>query len=151
MKIYLDVCCLNRPFDIQYDDRIRIEAEAILSILLQCQQGNWQLISSDITSIEISKIQNINKKQKVLILESLAAERVNLNKDIEQRSKILFDFGIDLFDSLHIASAEKAKANVMLTTDDKLINKAKKIKDIQIRVENPVIWLMEVLNYENDN
>ena len=37
----------------------------------------------------------------------------------------------------------------MLTTDDKLINKAK-IKDIQIR-ENPVIWLMEVLNYENDN
>jgi uncharacterized protein with PIN domain len=52
---------------------------------------------------------------------------------------------------LHIASAEKAKANVMLTTDDKLINKAKKIKDIQIRVENPVIWLMEVLNYENDN
>jgi len=25
MKIYLDVCCLNRPFDDQVQDRVRLE------------------------------------------------------------------------------------------------------------------------------
>ncbi|WP_420642969.1 hypothetical protein [Candidatus Leptofilum sp.] len=29
MKIYLDVCCLNRPFDDQTQDRMRLETEAI--------------------------------------------------------------------------------------------------------------------------
>jgi hypothetical protein len=32
-RIYLDVCCLNRPFDDQRQDRIRLEAEAIERIL----------------------------------------------------------------------------------------------------------------------
>ncbi len=29
MRIYFDVCCLNRPFDDQSQQRIRLEAEAI--------------------------------------------------------------------------------------------------------------------------
>ena len=29
-KIYMDVYCFNRPFDDQTQDRIRLEAEAIL-------------------------------------------------------------------------------------------------------------------------
>ena len=29
-KLYLDVCSLNRPFDDQLQDRIKLEAEAIL-------------------------------------------------------------------------------------------------------------------------
>lgn len=33
MKIYLDVCCLNRPFDDQAQTRIRLESEAILLII----------------------------------------------------------------------------------------------------------------------
>ena len=30
MKIYLDVCCLNRPFDDQTQDRIHLESEAVV-------------------------------------------------------------------------------------------------------------------------
>ncbi|MGQ0592841.1 MAG: PIN domain-containing protein, partial [Gammaproteobacteria bacterium] len=26
-RIYLDACCLNRPFDDQQQDRVRLEAE----------------------------------------------------------------------------------------------------------------------------
>jgi len=33
MKIYLDVCCLNRPFDDQTQDRIHLEAESVMTIL----------------------------------------------------------------------------------------------------------------------
>ena len=47
-KIYLDVCCLNRPFDDQTQARIRLEAEAILMILAQCETGHWEWIGSEL-------------------------------------------------------------------------------------------------------
>jgi hypothetical protein len=30
LRIYLDACCLNRPFDDQTQERIRLESEAVL-------------------------------------------------------------------------------------------------------------------------
>ena len=44
--IDLDVCCLNRPFDDQRQDRIRLAAEAVLLILGRCEVGAWQWVSS---------------------------------------------------------------------------------------------------------
>ncbi|WP_373529089.1 hypothetical protein [Nostoc sp.] len=41
--IYLDVCCLNRPFDDQTQERIFLEAEAVLRILAIVQMGDWRL------------------------------------------------------------------------------------------------------------
>ena len=32
-KIYLDVCCLNRPFDAQSQPRIRLETEVTTEVL----------------------------------------------------------------------------------------------------------------------
>lgn len=40
MKIYFDNCALQRPLDDKSQTRIRLEAEAILSILEQCKAGN---------------------------------------------------------------------------------------------------------------
>jgi hypothetical protein len=45
VKIYLDVSCLNRPFDDQSQVRVRLEAEAITMILEECEQGEWQQVS----------------------------------------------------------------------------------------------------------
>lgn len=33
MLIYLDMCCLKRPFDDQSQPRIRLESEAVLTLL----------------------------------------------------------------------------------------------------------------------
>jgi hypothetical protein len=46
-RIYLDVCCLNRPFDDQTQDRVHLEAEAVILILTHCQAGEWEWISSE--------------------------------------------------------------------------------------------------------
>lgn len=48
MRIYLDVCCFNRPFDNQEQDRIYLEGEAILRILENCKEGRWSLVSSSV-------------------------------------------------------------------------------------------------------
>lgn len=39
-KIYLDTCCLNRPFDDQTQERIRLESEAVLAILSRIEKAN---------------------------------------------------------------------------------------------------------------
>jgi hypothetical protein len=41
LRIYVDVCCLNRPFDNQTQDRIRLEAEAVILILKRFEVGEW--------------------------------------------------------------------------------------------------------------
>jgi hypothetical protein len=46
MRIYLDVCCINRPFDDQTEERIRMESEAVLAILKRCL-SEWTLIGSE--------------------------------------------------------------------------------------------------------
>ncbi len=33
MRIYLDMCCLKRPFDDQAQQRIHLEREAVLALL----------------------------------------------------------------------------------------------------------------------
>ena len=56
----------------------------------------------------------------------------------------LEDLNFSGFDALHIAGAEKGRADVLLTTDDNLLRKALQNKSIlKVRVENPVKWLME--------
>ena len=62
MKVYLDACCLNRPFDDQSQDRIRLESEAIIIILNLLYKGEWKWIGSEALEIEIENNPNIEKK-----------------------------------------------------------------------------------------
>ncbi len=47
MKIYLDVCAIQRSLDTPSHLRIAIEAEAILGILALCERGQVEIVSSD--------------------------------------------------------------------------------------------------------
>lgn len=51
---------------------------------------------------------------------------------------------IQTFDSLHIASAEEANADVLLTTDDKFEKVAEKL-ELGTRVMNPLRFVWEVI------
>lgn len=51
---------------------------------------------------------------------------------------------IRTFDSLYIAAAEEANADVLLTTDDKLEKMAEKL-DLKTRVVNPLRFAWEVI------
>ncbi len=147
MKIYMDVCCLNRPFDDQTQDKIRIESDAILAILSKCMRGQWLLLASEVTDLEIEKTPDEWKKIKVYKLYLLAKEKVLLNERIISRAHGLQSFGLKAFDSLHLASAEHAKADVFLTTDKNLLKVTKRLK-LDLKTANPVNWVMEV--FENE-
>ena len=144
MRIYLDVCAYNRPFDNQDQDRVYLEAESILAILNYCQNEDWILVGSDVVDFEINKMQNSHKKEKVLSLSRIAQEHLCLTEPIEKRAVELQGSGIKLFDSLHLALAETGKVNVFLTTDDRLVRLSKKTS-LNLKVENPLNWISEVL------
>ena len=144
MKIYFDVCCLNRPFDDHTQDRVRLESEAVLTILDSCGIKGNIFLSSEVIDIEISKIPDDDRKQKVIFLSTISQSFIIVDIDIEKRAMELEKLNFSSFDSLHIACAERGNADILLTTDDNLLHKALQNKSIlKVRVENPVKWLME--------
>ena len=143
MKIYMDVCCFNRPFDDQTQDKMRIESDAILAILSRCMSGEWQLLSSEALDIEIEKIRDKWKKSKVDELYKLAEEKIMLNDEIIKRAFEIQNFGLKSFDSLHVASAEYLKADIFLTTDRNLVRATGRLK-LDTKTANPLNWFMEV-------
>ncbi|MGB5772087.1 MAG: PIN domain-containing protein [Crocosphaera sp.] len=146
-RIYMDVCCFNRPFDDWSQLRIRLEAEAILTIINYFQTEDWLLISSIALDSEIEQTPDLERKQQVKDLLTLAQTKIPLTEVIQERTKTLVTLGFKSFDALHLAYAESGIVDVFLTTDDRLLNKATLTQAIlKVPVKNPISWLMEQSN-----
>lgn len=146
MKIYLDLCCLNRPFDDQTQTRIHLEAEAVLSIIQMVEDTEWEWISSDAVAYEISKTPNEERQERLWSLESRSTMRLDLTDSILRQAKQLEQLDFTTYDALHLACAESADVDVFLTVDDKMLRRAQKYREeIRISIANPLSWLQEVL------
>jgi predicted nucleic acid-binding protein len=146
MKIYLDACCLNRPFDDQSQPRVRLEAEAVSLILEKLTQGEWEWIGSEVLLYEVGQNPDLENRQRALAFASLARQVVEINEKILRHAEGLEEAGFDAYDAIHLSSAEHGKADVFLTTDDQiLVVSARKKSLFSFKVENPVKWLEEVL------
>jgi len=144
-KIYLDTCCFNRPFDVLSQDKIRFECEAVLLILNNCDKGIWQVFRSDVLDDEIDRTANVIKKLKVEMLYSSATLRIELDDKIITKAKNFQKrTNIKPFDALHLACAECAGADVLLTTDIGFIRQSEKA-GASVKVANPAKWLVEVM------
>jgi hypothetical protein len=151
-RIYLDACCLNRPFDDQSQSRIALETQAILTILSQCQSGQWSLITSTALDVELDQTPDRERLNNVKSTLTVAKIKVISSQFLEQRSRELQMLGFSNFDATHIASAERGRADVFLSTDDRLVRKAHRYaQDIQVAVDNPVQWLMQSTQPEGNN
>lgn len=101
-------------------------------------------MGSEVIDIEISKIPDDEKRLMVDILASIRHFHIAIDDDIITRASELRKSGFKPFDALHIACAERGKADVLLSTDDQLIKKAVHSKILKIKIENPLKWVMEV-------
>ena len=146
-KIYLDVCCLNRPFDDQSQDRIKLEAGAIIIILFRIEREEWIFTGSEVIDYEISQILDREKMQKVKALTSMAKDYIIVTEEVEERAVELEKLGFRPYDALHIACAERARVDIFLTTDDKLLHKAKEV-GLNVKVNSPIKWVLEVIANE---
>ncbi len=73
-------------------------------------------------------------------------KNVVLTEEIKSRANYLHNIGFPAIDALHVACAESEKTDVFLTTDDRLLNLGITLKsDLLVRLENPLVWIKEVL------
>lgn len=138
MRIYLDTCSLNRPWDDQTQVRIHLEAEAVIYIIDAARRGTEELITSDYLLAEILDNPDPQRRADVLALIQSAAAHVTQRPFIDARATQLSAHQITGYDALHVAAAEIARCDFLLTTDDRLIRRcARAGAAIQVKVLNP--------------
>ena len=76
MKIYLDNCCYNRPFDDQSQIKIHLEAQAKLYVQAKIKEGIYELAWSYILDYENGKYPYEEKRLAIAPWKSIASTYV---------------------------------------------------------------------------
>ena len=109
MRIYMDVCCLSRPFDDLTQSRVYLEAEAVLSIISRCENGEWTLLSSGTIDFEIAQITSLEIQEQIYTLYASANEHTSITDEVIVRAKEFQASNIKYFDSLHNGTSRESK------------------------------------------
>ena len=144
MKLYLDVCCLNRPFDAQGADRVRLESQAVVAILDLCIRNEHEWCSSEVVEDEILRSPDPDRRMMVWSMLRHAASRLEVREEHVSLAGEFITHGLHAMDALHLAVAESYGGDILMTTDDLFIRKAKRLASLRVRVVNPVAGLAEI-------
>jgi hypothetical protein len=99
MRLYLDMCCLMRPFDDDSDPRMANEAEIVLSVLESVQFGEHVLIVASAHRVENGRNPNTMKREFMLRVMSHTSEFIE-NSDVANRRAFEWQSrGIGVLDS----------------------------------------------------
>ncbi|MCI9015907.1 MAG: type II toxin-antitoxin system VapC family toxin [Clostridia bacterium] len=145
LKLYLDNCCYNRPFDDLEQEKINLEANAIENIFRKHINKEVEIYKSMAIDFEISKIKPDNKRRQVEDLyDAVELIEIDYSEEIKQIAIELRQYNIKDMDSLHLAFATSNDIDYFITTDRLLINASKRA-NLKIKVINPIEFIMEVI------
>lgn len=117
-----------------------------MAILSRIENGEWDWVGSEVLTDEIEQMPDTQKLSRTKLLSGFIQENIEIGEKEERRAMELQSEGFQVFDALHIACAESAKADVFLSTDDRLLKLAKRnSKKLDVRVENPLVWVEEMI------
>jgi len=151
MKIYLDVCCLNRPFDDPTQLRVATEAVAVERLLALVDAGRVEYFSSEMARIEIDRITDLRRRRKVTALLPASSHILKLTEQILTRATSLESIGFTPADAVHLTAARVLEVDVFVTTDDRLIRKTRRnVKRVKVRVLGPIELVTEIENAHDD-
>ena len=140
MKIYLDNCCYNRPYDDQSYLTISIETQAKLQIQSLVKAKKLDLASSFILDYENSCNPYSDRKSAITnFLDENVLDYVGSDKSelIKSNAKKIMDSGVKMKDACHIACAELMNCDYLLSTDKRML----KYKSDSIKLLNPIEFL----------
>ena len=149
LRIYLDTCCLSRLFDDQTQTRVYQETEVIRWIISQFRAGRWDWISSDALMDEVERNQDLDQRLQIISWLTEAHQTIAVGVNEIARGKQLEVLSFEELDALHLACSESGSVDIFLTTDDGLLEKAKRDSSrIHVHVENPCTWFQEMTENE---
>jgi predicted nucleic acid-binding protein len=144
VKVYLDMCSIQRPLDSKTQPRIAVEAEAVLAVLTLCEAGQGDLMTSDILVFELERNPHPVRKQYALKVLAKAIVSVITDNYVEERARTFQAEGIKPIDALHLASAVISKADYFCTCDDRFLKRAKVVDTGQTKAVSPLELITEV-------
>lgn len=145
MRLYLDLCVYNRPFDYQGQERVALETSAFIYLLEKIEQGSHVLIASEALQYENNKNTNEQRKRRVASYFNLAREFVRVDFSDGEIINFLKELGFAPIDALHIALAEKSQTDYFVTCDDAIIKLYERHKDfIKVKIAS----LIELISLE---
>ena len=144
MRIYLDMCSIQRPLDTKTQPRIAVEAEAILGILTLCEAGQMELLCSATLMFELERNPHPVRKEYAIKVLAKAAVLIPTDSQLEEHARRFQAEGIKPVDALHLASAVVAKSDYFCTCDDRFLTRAKALNTGQTRVVSPMELITEV-------
>jgi len=138
LRLYLDICVYNRPFDDQTQPRIAIETQIFIMLLAMISDGRFDLVNSFALEYENSKNPDIENMLKISDFLEYSSDYVSYDEEILNRSLELEKHGLMGMDAVHIACSEKASVDFFITCDDKLIKNLKQIDNIRIAYHSAI-------------
>ena len=141
MRVYLDNCCYNRPFDPQTDLRIHLETVAKLRVQALMHDGTIEYAWSDALDYELGQSPNFQEPDMIEPWKLGAATMVVADDAVIARGEAIAQYGLKAMDAMHIACAEAASCDWFLTTDKGITKKLHALGNM--RIANPVDFVME--------
>ena len=139
VKVYLDNCCYNRPFDDQTQLRVSLETQAKLYVQLLIANEKIDLVWSYISEYENNNNPFETRRFSISRFSQKAKHYVIESGEILSKSNEIIKSGIKPADALHVASAIIGNADFFLTVDDQVL----KYKTDEIRIINPIMFAMQ--------
>ena len=140
LRIYLDNCCYNRPYDDQSQIIVSLEAQAKIFIQNAIRQGKIELATSYILIYENSRNPYSDNKNTI---SNFIQDFTTIFIDIDQVDTVIsmaeeiMRSGIKEMDASHIACAILANCDYFLTTDKRVL----KYHNNKIQIMNPLDFL----------
>lgn len=150
MRIYLDNCSYNRPFDDQSQLKIKLEADAKLYIQSEILSGKFELAWSYILDYENSQNPFEDKKETIQVWKNIAVVDCEVNTEIIELAEKVRQVGIKSKDALHIACAVYTGCKYFITTDTRVLAKNIEGNIEGITVINPIDFVRKMEDEINE-
>lgn len=149
LRVYLDNCCYNRPYDDQSQFSVNLEAQAKLHIQTQIRDGAYELATSDMRYYEIQQMPHELRKQAIeAFIEAHSSVHIGHERweQVDFKATEIMKSGMKYKDACHIASAILAGCAYFLTADKRLL----KYSSGDIMIVNPVAFINLLERREED-
>ena len=143
MRIYLDMCCYNRPYDDQSQLKVAMETQSKLYIQDLIKAGKIDLVGSYILDYEVSRNPYEMRKRSIIhFIRNNLRLYVGEERDDAIRSIAdeIMQSGIKEKDAFHVAAAIYAGCEYFISTDLRLL----KYKTEKIKLVTPIEFVIEM-------
>ena len=142
MRIYLDNCSYNRPYDDQSNMQVQLEAQSKLFIQNGIKDGKYDLVSSYTLQFELSKNPFDMRRNAIEdFIEQNAKYYVDYDREPEIKTiaSEIMKTGVKEKDAYHVVSAIFSGCEYFISTDKRLL----KYPSEKIKLVTPVEFVSE--------